>query len=154
VDFDQQKVDPLRIGGSGPDDGGAEAALFIGDVALRRCAEPQEVTMDLGAEWTTWTGLPFVYALWLITDRAAGRPETETLHKVLLARRDAIETDAEDLAARAGARYGFPPSRLRSYWSNIRYDLDERMLSGLRHFLTLAEEIGQAPPVKEIRLAP
>ena len=155
VDFDQQKVDPLRAGvGSGPDERAAAAALFIGDVALRREARTGETNVDLGTEWTAWTGLPFVYALWLITERAAGRPETQTLHELLLARRDAIEEDAESLAARAGARYGFLPSRLRSYWSRIRYDLDDRMLSGLRHFLALAEEIGQAPPVKDIRLAP
>jgi chorismate dehydratase len=155
VDFDQQQVDPLRTGvGSRPDERGPEAALFIGDVALRRETQPGETSVDLGEEWTTWTNLPFVYALWLVSDRAAARPETAVLHDLFLARRDAIEANVEAMAARAGSRYGFPPSRLQSYWSRIRYDLDDRMLSGLRHFLALAEEIGQAPPVKRIRLVP
>jgi chorismate dehydratase len=155
VDFDQQQVDPLRTGvGSRPDERGPEAALFIGDVALRRETQPGETNVDLGEEWTTWTSLPFVYALWLVSDRAAARPETAVLHDLFLARRDAIEANVEAMADRAGSRYGFPPSRLRSYWSRIRYNLDDRMLSGLRHFLTLAEEIGQAPPVKRIRLVP
>lgn len=155
VDFDQQRVEPLAGGaGTAPDEGGAAAALYIGDVALRREARPGETSVDLGAEWTAWTGLPFVYALWLVTGRVASRPETQALHELLLARRDAIEVDAEAMAARAAVRYGFPASRLRSYWSRIRYDLDDRMLSGLRHFLTLAGEIGETPPVDCIRLVP
>ncbi len=149
TDFDQESGDPLRADGSAVD-----AALFIGDVALRRECMPGEVHIDLGAEWTDWTGLPFVYALWLVTGRAAGRPETEDLHRLFLACRDSVTMDAEALAESAGARYGFPPSRLRSYWSRIRYDLDDQMLAGLRRFLDLAAEIGDAPRVEDIRLVP
>ena len=158
MDFDQRKIDPLAPRraaiGTRPDDADADAALFIGDVALRRTRQPDEVHLDLGAEWTDWTGLPFVYALWLVTNHAASRPETEDLHRLLLASRDAIETDGTALAELAGKKYGFSPPRLRSYWSRIRYDLDERMLSGLHHFLDLASEIGDAPPVGDIRLFP
>lgn len=155
TDFDQRTVDPLRPGAeAGPGGRDVDAALFIGDVALRRSGLPGERRVDLGAEWTEWTGLPFVYALWLVTDRAAARPETADLHSLFTAARDAIGADLDTLAARAGARYGFPPARLRSYWSRIRYELDARMLSGLQRFLTLASEIGDAPPVEHIRLTP
>jgi chorismate dehydratase len=149
TDFDQEVIDPLRS-----DIGEAEAALFIGDVALRRDCQPGETHVDLGAEWTAWTGLPFVYALWLVAGRAVGQPETGDLHRLFLAGRDSIPADSASLAERAGARYGFPSARLRSYWSRIRYDLDDQMLAGLRRFLDLAAEIGDAPPVGEIRLVP
>lgn len=149
VDFDQQAVDPLRA-----DSNDALAALFIGDVALRRECGPGESHLDLGAEWTEWTGLPFVYALWLVAGSAVAQPETEELHQLFLASRDSIAADSASLSEHAGARYGFPPSRLRSYWSRIRYELDVDMLAGLRRFLDLAAEIGDAPPVQEIRLIP
>src|SRR3954469_19936216 len=46
-----------------------DAALIIGDPALFLDPEAQEVQkVDLGAEWTAMTGLPFVWAFW------AGRP--------------------------------------------------------------------------------
>ena len=48
--------------------GGTRGALFIGDQAIafrRRDGHSHEV-LDLGAEWKRRTGLPFVYALWLI----------------------------------------------------------------------------------------
>ena len=158
VDFDQRETDPLAPGGAEPggrpDGSAADAALFIGDVALRRRRQPGEAYVDLGAEWTAWTGLPFAYALWLISDRAVGRPETAELHRLFLANRDAIATDIAALAELAGTRYGFSARRLRVYWSRIRYDLDGPMLAGLRRFLELASEIGEAPRVEDIRLVP
>src|SRR5450631_3317414 len=50
--------------------GKADAALLIGDAALR--VDPDTLpfeTLDLGAEWVTMTGLPMVFAVW------AGRKE-------------------------------------------------------------------------------
>ncbi len=147
IDFDQGARDPLNGHPSDPD-----AALFIGDVALRRNVREGEIVLDLGAEWTRWTGLPFVYALWLVTDRAATLPETHDLHRRFLANRDGVAANAAVLADRAGARYGFPAPRLRSYWSRIRYDLDADMLAGLQLFLQHAADLGEAPPVEHIRL--
>ena len=45
--------------------GEADAALLIGDAALRLDPEtlPFE-TLDLGGEWTAMTGLPMVFAVW------------------------------------------------------------------------------------------
>lgn len=149
TDFDQGRRDPLQA-----EPGDVDAALFIGDVALGRKRLPGETYVDLGAEWTDWTGLPFVYALWLVAGHAVERPEVEELHRLFLDRRVALSTDVESLARTAGARYGFAPLRLRSYWSRIRYDLDARMLDGLRRFLDLASEIGEAPRIEEIRLVP
>lgn len=156
VDFDQREVDPLAsddpVRSPGPDE--AAAALFIGDVALRRRRLDGESRVDLGAAWSDWTGLPFVYALWLVRKSVASRPETLELHRLLVARRDEMGPNMADLTRAAGARYGFAPSRLRSYWSRITYDLDDGMLAGLRHFLDLASEIGECPPVGKISLIP
>ncbi|MGI8430703.1 MAG: menaquinone biosynthesis protein [Chthoniobacterales bacterium] len=48
--------------------GGTRGALFIGDqaIAFRRGAGESHQILDLGTEWKRRTGLPFVYALWLI----------------------------------------------------------------------------------------
>jgi len=152
VDFDQRSHDPLI---SDPGAAGqVDAALFIGDVALRREGEPDELLFDLGHEWTEWTGLPFVYALWLVRGEVANRSEIHELHRLFLQSRDAAAVDAPALASQASGRYGFPPFRLQSYWSRIRYDLDEQMLEGFEHFLALASEIGEAPRIDGIRLIP
>ncbi|MFQ5747799.1 MAG: menaquinone biosynthesis protein, partial [Gemmatimonadota bacterium] len=67
IDFDQGSEDPV-LGGR------AAAALFIGDAALRRPTDPADLTYDLGHEWTSWTGLPFVYALWQVRESVASDP--------------------------------------------------------------------------------
>ena len=165
LEFDQRSGDPLarrategRGGGAGDRSAeapeAAEAALFIGDVALRRRPDAGETYVDLGAEWKRWTGLPFVYALWLVAGPAAGRPETADLHRKFLARRDALASGMETLSRRAAPRFGFSAERLRSYWAHIRYALDPRMLAGLERFLSHAAELGEAPPPTDLRFVP
>jgi chorismate dehydratase len=157
LDFDQRSGDPLErrgTDGRGTGDRTADAALFIGDVALRRQPGEGEAHVDLGAEWKAWTGLPFVYALWLVARSAAGSGETEDLHRRFLAQRDSVAPGLGSLAERAAPRFGFPPERLRSYWARIRYDLDPRMLAGLERFLSLAADLGEAPPPTDLRFVP
>ncbi len=40
------------------------AILLIGDAAIKAKPGSGWSTLDLGLEWTRWTGLPFVYAFW------------------------------------------------------------------------------------------
>jgi chorismate dehydratase len=156
VDFDQSVSDPLAAPPVDDRSGGpsraADAALFIGDVALRRPPRPGEIRYDLGREWTEWTGLPFVYAVWMVRNEAADRDELRLLHRLLLARRDDLPGAFSRLAVPGGLRYGFTPDRLVHYWSHIRYRLDASMLDGLQHFLRLASELGEAPPAPDVRL--
>jgi chorismate dehydratase len=48
--------------------GAADAVLVIGDEALRRRGRPSRFACctDLGTEWATWTGLPAVFASWVV----------------------------------------------------------------------------------------
>lgn len=125
----------------------ATAVLRIGDVALRRHAPAERHVLDLGAEWTRWTGLPFAYAVWQVRAEAP-RSEIARLHTMLLESRAWYEANAEELASRHASRYGVEPERLFAYWSSLRYDLDERMQAGLMRFYTLATEVGEAPAVE------
>ena len=47
-----------------PQSADADAVLLIGDAALRRLGTT-DYALDLGAEWSSLTGLPFVYACWV-----------------------------------------------------------------------------------------
>lgn len=138
IEFRQENRDPIEHGG-------AAAALFIGDVALRRPRRTGLWSFDLGALWTEWTGLPFVYALWQVREARASDSELTRLHRQLLAARDAVPESLADLALVAGPRFHLPPGRLRHYWAGIRYSLDARMLDGLARFFELAAELGDAP---------
>jgi chorismate dehydratase len=113
-----------------------DAALIIGDPALfLDHAARGLLKIDLGEEWTTMTGLPFVWAVW------AGRPAALNSEQVqaLTVARDRGVAHADQIAeeycgpeyAECGKQY------LRD---NIRYDLGDREQAGLRMYYDLAEK--------------
>ena len=60
---------------------GCDAALLIGDPALFLDHVAAGLTkIDLGAEWTRLTGLPFVWAFWAGRPARPGRRRSRALH--------------------------------------------------------------------------
>jgi len=115
-----------------------DAALLIGDPALfLDHAARGLLKVDLGAEWVTLTGLPFVWAFWAGRAGALSEPAVEALVQA----RDAGVAASDAVAAaycapdevQAGQAY------LRE---NIRYTLGEREEAGLRRYYQLAERHG------------
>jgi chorismate dehydratase len=143
--FDQAREDPLAAG--------ADAALFIGDVALRTDLYPElPVRLDLGAEWWEHTGLPFAFAVW----QAGSGPAAALtdLHRRLVESRAYYAEQRAALAARHAERFGFAPVTLADYWANLSFELDTPMIEGLETFYRLAAEIGaipRAPPLRWTR---
>ena len=126
-----------------PPDAGAmlrrcDAALLIGDPALfldhkRLGAEK----IDLGEQWRSLTGLPFVWAFW------AGRRDALSPAAVsaLIAARDSGVARSDEVAA----AYCGPEraERGQSYLrENIQYTLGEREEAGLMKYYELAEHSG------------
>ncbi len=139
--FDQTRTDPLQEG--------ADAALFIGDVALRRPLDAAPHACDLGEQWNLWTGLPFAFAIWQArtdTDHA----ELARLHTLLYDSRAWFGRNRAVLAERVAPRFQLEPHVLLQYWESLKYELDTRMQQGLLHFLALAAELGEAPPVPDL----
>jgi chorismate dehydratase len=113
--------------------GKADAALLIGDAALR--VDPATLpfqTLDLGAEWVAMTGLPMVFAVWAgrkeIIREAHGQVFIESL-RYGLAHMDNI------VAAEAPARQ-FSPEVVRHYLTqNIVFELGEKDYEGMRLYI-------------------
>jgi chorismate dehydratase len=115
-----------------------DAALVIGDPALYYDNTANGVLKtDLGEQWTTLTGLPFVWAFW------AGRPGVASPEAVaaLVAARDAGVAASDQIA---NAYCGPERSALgqRYLRENIYYTLDEREQAGLRRYYELAAKHG------------
>jgi chorismate dehydratase len=121
------------------------AALIIGDRALverhaRRdvAGHGQPYCFDLAAEWQSWTGLPFVFAVWAARADRADAIRASGVVPLLreskargLARLDAI-------AAEYAARLSLSRAICHDYLRLLDYDLSPRDQAGLCAFLELA----------------
>ena len=120
------------------------ARLVIGDAALllgtKTIAAPWAYVYDLGEEWKTWTGMPFVFAVW-VAQRSADTALALGVHASLIASRDWGLRHLDVLATQAHERTGVPFEACQEYLSGLDYGLSYPHLGGLTEFyrrLTLA----------------
>lgn len=129
--------------------------LEIGDMALRlSCALPPGWhLLDLGAAWKDFTGLPFVFGVWMVRENLS--PEAERL----LARvAQALSRAQQSFAARAQFveqcldRPAWLSSKvLAEYWQCIRYQFGPREQAGLVLFGRYACSLGLLPSIPGLR---
>lgn len=134
----------------------ADAALLIGDDALRAYWEPpgRLLLTDLGAEWTAWTSLPMVYAVW-----AVRREYAETRPDAVRGVADALggslsycRAHLDDIAAHAATWEPFPAARFRSYFDALQFRFEPEYRAGLTRYLKEAHAIGQLDRVPELSI--
>jgi chorismate dehydratase len=138
---------PLPLGESTADTD-ADAVLLIGDRAMHPPAEPFQSVWDLGQEWFEWTGLPFVFAMW-VTRRGLQLGATAS---ALSAARDRGLARLPGIAAREAAPLGISESTAHGYLAcNLHFRLGSAERSGLRLFRSLAARHGLAPAETGVR---
>jgi chorismate dehydratase len=119
-----------------------DAVLLIGDRAMRACLPGHRFAYDLGQEWTDWTGLPFVYAVWAVR----GGIELGEVESAFHRAKEYGVAHAGVIAQREAAALGLDPGYCRRYLETlIRYDLGPPELAGLNRYRELAAELGLIP---------
>ena len=135
-----------------------DARLVIGDAALHlwsrlRTPElyPEDETLseyryayDLGAEWKQWTGLPFVFAVW-VAQRTSPVAEALGVHASLIASRNWGLEHLETLAAQAAIATGVHKNVCLEYLSGLDYGLSYKHLAGLTEFFRRLVAAGKVP---------
>jgi chorismate dehydratase len=136
----------------GDDSGGACAArLVIGDTALvladkrRRTGNGRYPYLyDLGAEWKAWTGLPFVFAVW-VAQRATPVAQSLGVHASLIESRDWGLEHIDELALTASQATGVSQMDCREYLTGLDYGLSYEHLAGLTEFFRRLVHAGRVP---------
>lgn len=137
-----------------------EARLVIGDAALilgaRRTgaavhaphdgpgAPRYEYVYDLGEEWKRWTGLPFVFAVWVAQRTAPVRAALE-VHARLIESRDWGLAHLDQLAAQASQTTGVSYEVCAEYFAGLDYRLSYAHLAGLTDFFRRLAAAGEVP---------
>ena len=141
AEFHDLKPDTEPLPGGCPPDAlrPGEGALVIGDPAIefRRRHGERYRYFDLGEEWRRATGLPFVFAAWLVRP---GTPEPEALGDRLRTWRREGQARIEEIVA---AEKRFPPELSRRYLTEfIRFGLGAEEKQGIREFARLLHKHG------------
>lgn len=133
-------------------DSDADAILLIGDRAILPPAEKFAETWDLGQEWFEWTGLPFVFAMWVAREEATQAPELADVEEALGQSRDRGVEDLNTIARREAPLLGLSLPTTISYLSeNLQYHLGSAERNGLKLFYELASKLELAPEAVELR---
>jgi chorismate dehydratase len=128
----------VRTATYGPPTASHEAFLLIGNEGLRqRMGTPGfPHTYDLGAEWHAWTGLPFVFARWMVRKDVSPQ-ELALLEEALYF---GLEEGIDAMCALADPRpdLAMLPRDIASYIQGFRYfigRLEQRAIDQFRHYL-------------------
>ncbi len=120
----------------------ADAVLLIGDRAMHEPHETFHTTWDLGAQWLEWTGLPFVFAMWVARRGSCPRHIAQILEQV----RDRGLEQLEAIAHREAPALGLTPdAALRYFTRNLHFRMGSAERQGLALFRALAEKVGLVP---------
>ena len=117
----------------------ASGRLLIGDQAIRfrNRFGSRFRYWDLGEEWKSLTGLPFVYALWLVRAEVTG---AAGLAQRLRHLRDGNLADLEVIIS---GQAEFAPEFCHRYYTEyLRFSLDDRDKDGLRRFAAACAGMG------------
>ncbi len=129
------------------------SALLIGDRALKMAKSYVDgVIYDLGELWYRYTGLPFVFALWILR-RSAALEKTAQVHALLSQLERSQQRAFADLLGLAQSvpeRSWMTEAGLVDYWQTMSYGLDEEHLRGLELFFQLCYKQKLLPEVPEL----
>jgi len=135
------------------DDEPHDARLVIGDAALQLFdqanrggvwADRYPHREDLGQAWKSWTGLPFVFAVW-VAQRRAPVHAALSAHASLIASRDWGLAHLDQLSAQAALATGVSRGVCAEYFSGLDYCLSYPHLAGLTEFFRRLVLAGRVP---------
>lgn len=122
------------------------SVLMIGDRALRTAQQLRGSTQiyDLGELWWRFTGLPFVFALWIVRAAIAAQ-QAQALHELqgqLAQARQQAFANFPKVAAQTPERQWMGERALIDYWRCMSYDLTSQHLQGLQLYFALCVKHG------------
>jgi chorismate dehydratase len=136
-----------------PESLGGDAWLLIGDDALRYgsrfTAHDSRLIYDLGELWHEKTGLPFVFALWIVRKDVEHRAKnTEYRHNLLdkfvkdlnMAKNIALKNLSE-IAKHSPMKSFMSEEEIILYWNKIDYDFTAEHKKGLEIFYQYLKEL-------------
>lgn len=133
----------------------SEALLLIGDDALfytKKINTPY--IYDLGKLWYDLTGLPFVFALWILRRDSFNdkREGFNKIYNVLIEAKEKFKKGGGDIDGIPQLKW-MTKQEIMNYLETISYDLTDRHIESVQKFYELARDIGVIPKAPLLSLA-
>lgn len=114
--------------------------LEIGDAALQFYHNPPSnwQVYDLASEWFEFTGLPFVFGLWII-NKTSIRPELDLIYQELVRIKNTFNPLSQNLCSLAPTNLS--SQVITNYWNLMDYDLKAEHLASLIYFANLLSKL-------------
>lgn len=140
----------MPSGNSSAISGANSAMLLIGDKVVNAAPNQWEFPhqLDLGEEWKRLTGLPFVFAMWMM--RADDLDDQ--LARILAEARRAGRGLTRELVAKYAAATRWPPVLAEKYFTEyLKYEITPEQRKGLELFFQYALQLGLLKALRPIR---
>ena len=125
------------IGGISPFDDDPDAVLVIGDSALTGgWSQKYRYLIDLGEVWFALSGLPIVFAVWVVRKTFADAHESRVARVIDLFRQSQKEGQAnlDRIITTGTGKLNLPGDQVNAYFQAMEYDLDEKKRQALKTF--------------------
>ncbi len=156
--FAQREITPkFRVGQVGdmtkiPDE--VDAVMVIGDTALTQPWEQRfKHRFDLGGIWHEMTGLPFVFAVWVVRKAFAEQhPDmVAAAHKLLLSSQKAGDAHMDTIIRAGQKKLKISHSLIKTYYDLLVCDLDPLKVKAMGMFFDSLYDQGILSEKAEIR---
>ncbi len=135
--------EPLRV-----------AELKIGDQALWEAhLGTWKYEYDLASLWQEWTGLPFVFGMWIVHRKALSHPMLQTYRQMVMQSIQSFRENPSKALQHWFEHYPNPlqETDLTRYFQSIEYQFTDAHKEGLRVFYQFSQEHGLIQRVPELR---
>ena len=151
----EARIEPGNCTDALASDDPPKAFLVIGDEALRLRHHPlYPHRMDMGAAWEDWTGLPFVFAVWVARREAveACDGRFDNALAVLAAAKKWGCANLDVICAEASRKGVLSIPELYDYYKRLYYDLNTEECAALERFYGCLAQIGELPEAPRLKI--
>ena len=146
-------IEPYYLqAGPFPDLTGHDAALIIGNDAMRGCADKAPYKYDLGELWLNKTGFPVVFAVFAVRENAI-RENLAAIRAVIKSYRASLKClvqEKENVIKRAGQKYPDILYDINGYYDTLQFDFTDILKAALKYYLSAAEELNLLQRVESL----
>jgi chorismate dehydratase len=146
-------IEPYYLqAGSRPDLTDNDAALLIGNDAMRGCINKAPFKYDLGELWLNKTGFPVVFAVFAV-QKDAIRENLSDLKAVINSYRASLQClvkEKENVIKSAGEKYPDILYDINGYYDTLQFELTDNLKIALKYYLSVAEELNLLPKVESL----